>query len=190
MRATDAGADWLVCIGPDRRVVSREPEPGEAACSVRGRACELYLVLWNRLAPHGLEVRGDAALWTCRATRWACAGADPSSAGSCARQAVVIPGACCCPRVDRRDLGCLGGRHHPSSSNGSGPGSKRLSTRGSPHQSTGTRTCSQSACCWSGRGSTRRQATVGPAGQWRSSTVDDETPGARVPGSSIRGGGR
>jgi hypothetical protein len=61
VRATDAGADWLVCIGPDRRVVSREPEPGEADCSVRGRTCELYLVLWNRLAP-GLEVRGDAAL--------------------------------------------------------------------------------------------------------------------------------
>ena len=58
--ATDAGADWLVRIGPDQRVVSREA--GDADCSVRGPACELYLMLWNRQAPDGLQVRGDPAL--------------------------------------------------------------------------------------------------------------------------------
>ncbi len=58
--ATDARADWLVWVGPDQRVVSREA--GDADCSVRGPASELYLMLWNRQAPDGLEVRGDPAL--------------------------------------------------------------------------------------------------------------------------------
>jgi uncharacterized protein (TIGR03083 family) len=60
VRATDAAADWLVRIGPDQRVVSREA--GDADCCVRGPASELYLMLWNRRAPAGLEVRGDPAL--------------------------------------------------------------------------------------------------------------------------------
>ncbi len=60
VRATDAAADWLVRIGPDRRVVSREA--GDADCSVHGGANELYLMLWNRRTPDGLEVRGDPAL--------------------------------------------------------------------------------------------------------------------------------
>jgi uncharacterized protein (TIGR03083 family) len=58
--ATDAGADWLVRIGPERRVVSREA--GGADCSVRGPAAALYLLLWNRQGLDGLEVRGDPAL--------------------------------------------------------------------------------------------------------------------------------
>jgi hypothetical protein len=61
-RPTPVPTGW--CIGLDRRVVS--PEPDEADCSVRGRACELYLVAVEPPGAHGLEVRGDAAaldLW-------------------------------------------------------------------------------------------------------------------------------
>jgi hypothetical protein len=49
-----------VRIGPNQRVVSRQA--GDADCSVRGRACQLYLMLWNRRPPTGLQVRGDPAL--------------------------------------------------------------------------------------------------------------------------------
>ncbi|HZD70233.1 MAG TPA: maleylpyruvate isomerase family mycothiol-dependent enzyme [Actinomycetes bacterium] len=58
--ATDVAANWLVRIGPNQRVVSRQA--GDADCSVRGRACQLYLMLWNRRPPTGLQVRGDPAL--------------------------------------------------------------------------------------------------------------------------------
>jgi uncharacterized protein (TIGR03083 family) len=60
LHATDAGADWLVRVEPDRIEVSREP--GEADWSVTGPASDLYLLLWNRRGTEGLRVQGDPAL--------------------------------------------------------------------------------------------------------------------------------
>jgi uncharacterized protein (TIGR03083 family) len=60
LHAGDLGADWLVRVEPDRIQVSHEP--GEADWSVSGPASDLYLLLWNRRGPEGLETRGDPAL--------------------------------------------------------------------------------------------------------------------------------
>jgi uncharacterized protein (TIGR03083 family) len=60
VRAGDAGADWLLRIGPQGVEVRREE--GVADCEVTGRASDLYLLLWNRRSPDGLAVRGDAGV--------------------------------------------------------------------------------------------------------------------------------
>ncbi|MDB5057098.1 MAG: hypothetical protein JWO59_570 [Chloroflexi bacterium] len=60
IHATDADRDWLVHVAPDR--VEVRNEHGAADCSVHGRASDLYLLLWNRQGPDGLEVHGDATL--------------------------------------------------------------------------------------------------------------------------------
>jgi hypothetical protein len=36
--------------------------PGEAACSVRGAACDLYFALWNRGGSESLQIEGDRAV--------------------------------------------------------------------------------------------------------------------------------
>ena len=47
---TDGDARWLVTIGPERAttVSGAGAREGRADCTVRGRAEDLYLVLWNR----------------------------------------------------------------------------------------------------------------------------------------------
>ena len=61
---TDAPGRWLMTLGPERRAVA---DSGDAAdCTVAGPASDLYLLLWNRRAPDGLDVSGDSgllALW-------------------------------------------------------------------------------------------------------------------------------
>lgn len=62
--ATDHPVDWQVGFG-GRRDVTLLPGPGKPAppgCTVRGRAVDLYLLLWNRPPARGLEVDGDAAV--------------------------------------------------------------------------------------------------------------------------------
>ncbi len=56
----DADAAWLVRIGPDGATAARER--GEADCTLRGSASDLYLLLWNRRELDGIEVDGDASL--------------------------------------------------------------------------------------------------------------------------------
>jgi uncharacterized protein (TIGR03083 family) len=58
--AEDAAGDWLVRIGPEH-AETVAGAPG-ADCEVRGRAAELYLVLWHRLDPDVLTVAGDSAV--------------------------------------------------------------------------------------------------------------------------------
>jgi uncharacterized protein (TIGR03083 family) len=60
VHCTDTGDHWLVRIGPDRVEVSREP--GDGDCAVHGPASDLYLLLWNRRSPDGLDLRGDCSL--------------------------------------------------------------------------------------------------------------------------------
>jgi hypothetical protein len=60
VRATDAGAGWLAYLG-DRSVRSDE-EVTSADCAVRGAASDLFLLLWNRRGPEGLDVTGDRSV--------------------------------------------------------------------------------------------------------------------------------
>jgi uncharacterized protein (TIGR03083 family) len=59
--ASDPGTPgWLVRIGSDGARVERGDEDATTAeCVVRGGASDLDLLLWNRIDPAGLDVRGD-----------------------------------------------------------------------------------------------------------------------------------
>ena len=46
----------------DRHGPRRGRRIGDAACSVRGAAADLYLALWNRAGPEALAVEGDRAV--------------------------------------------------------------------------------------------------------------------------------
>jgi uncharacterized protein (TIGR03083 family) len=70
LHASDAGADWLARIEPERVAVTRNAgdagEAGDADWSVSGPASDLYLLLWNRRGLDGLRADGDPAaldLW-------------------------------------------------------------------------------------------------------------------------------
>jgi uncharacterized protein (TIGR03083 family) len=65
IHAAGGGGDWLVRMGPDTAQVTRGAVPaGERpagrGCEVTGPPAALYLLLWNRGAADGLEMRGDA----------------------------------------------------------------------------------------------------------------------------------
>lgn len=60
LHATDAAGEWMVLLGPEQVEVRHEHAKGD--CAVRGRASDLYLLLWNRRTPDGLDVYGDATL--------------------------------------------------------------------------------------------------------------------------------
>jgi len=54
------GAGWLVAGGSAEPSVSRGTGP--AACDVTGQARDLYLTLWHRRPPDGLQVTGDPGI--------------------------------------------------------------------------------------------------------------------------------
>jgi uncharacterized protein (TIGR03083 family) len=60
LQATDTHAAWQVHISPDEPRVSREAL--SADCCVNASASDLFLLLWNRRAPTGLDVQGDVGL--------------------------------------------------------------------------------------------------------------------------------
>jgi uncharacterized protein (TIGR03083 family) len=60
LQATDADRDWLVRILPEG--IQVRLEVSAADCTVRAGASDLYLLLWNRRTPEGLDVHGDADL--------------------------------------------------------------------------------------------------------------------------------
>jgi uncharacterized protein (TIGR03083 family) len=61
VRCSDAAADWLVSIGPDRtRTTPGDGRAdGSADCEITGTAEDLYLTLWNRRQPGSLQMTGD-----------------------------------------------------------------------------------------------------------------------------------
>jgi uncharacterized protein (TIGR03083 family) len=66
---TDTGRPWHITIGPAGREVSRDAGR-PAGCTLRGRAADLYPLLWNRPPAHQPHVDGDPAvlqLWRDRA---------------------------------------------------------------------------------------------------------------------------
>jgi uncharacterized protein (TIGR03083 family) len=66
LRCTDEGDAWVVTMGPDGVQTSAGAAggvtAGEATCSVRGAAGDLYLALWNRGRSESLETEGDRAV--------------------------------------------------------------------------------------------------------------------------------
>ncbi len=60
IRCTDESGSWVVTMGPDG--VHSALGAGEATCSVRGAATDLYLALWNRGAGESLQIDGDRAV--------------------------------------------------------------------------------------------------------------------------------
>jgi uncharacterized protein (TIGR03083 family) len=66
LRCTDEGDAWVVTMGPDGVQTSAGATAGvtagEATCSVRGAAGDLYLALWNRGRSESLETEGDRAV--------------------------------------------------------------------------------------------------------------------------------
>jgi uncharacterized protein (TIGR03083 family) len=54
-------ARWVIRMGPERAEVDRggDGPAGPGDCTVAGPAPELYLLLWNRRDPAGLDVTGD-----------------------------------------------------------------------------------------------------------------------------------
>lgn len=59
-RATDTDDAWTMTIGPESRSTTRER--GDVDCTVSADATDLYLLLWNRRSPDGLDVVGDRNL--------------------------------------------------------------------------------------------------------------------------------
>jgi uncharacterized protein (TIGR03083 family) len=60
LRADDADRDWLMRISETRTQTTCEA--GEADCDVLATGSDLYLLVWNRRAEDGLDVRGDGSL--------------------------------------------------------------------------------------------------------------------------------
>ena len=60
VHVTDVHAEWQVHIQPDRIDVVRAHDLAD--CTVSGPASDLYLLVWNRCGPTGLEVEGDHGL--------------------------------------------------------------------------------------------------------------------------------
>jgi uncharacterized protein (TIGR03083 family) len=59
LRCTDEPGAWVVTMGPDG--VETVAGDGEAACTVRAPATDLYLALWNRGRSDSLQIEGDRA---------------------------------------------------------------------------------------------------------------------------------
>jgi uncharacterized protein (TIGR03083 family) len=60
LHATDIDGEWLVRLGGHALEARRGH--GDAHCAVRGSGSDLYLLLWNRRTPVGLDVEGDASV--------------------------------------------------------------------------------------------------------------------------------
>jgi hypothetical protein len=65
VHATDAGRAWCAVIGPGTPTsveITGDESFSGADCSVQASANDLYLLLWNRRDPAGLDVAGDETL--------------------------------------------------------------------------------------------------------------------------------
>jgi uncharacterized protein (TIGR03083 family) len=60
VHATDAGAAWLVRIGPESAEVL--DVEADADCTVSAGASDLFMLLWNRMPPEVADVSGDESV--------------------------------------------------------------------------------------------------------------------------------
>jgi uncharacterized protein (TIGR03083 family) len=61
VRCTDDPAAWVLDIGPEG-VTAVKGKGGDAACTLSGRATDLYRALWNRGGTDALDVDGDRSV--------------------------------------------------------------------------------------------------------------------------------
>ena len=59
VRCLDDDGAWVLSIGPDGVTTAAGAGVGEADCTVRGAAGDLYLALWNRGGDDRLQIDGD-----------------------------------------------------------------------------------------------------------------------------------
>jgi uncharacterized protein (TIGR03083 family) len=62
LRAVDTDREWRVQIGPERVAVADRADEWTIDCAVEATASDLMLLLWNRVLPEELAVRGDSDL--------------------------------------------------------------------------------------------------------------------------------
>jgi uncharacterized protein (TIGR03083 family) len=62
LQAADTPASWLVRISPEEPLISRDAPGGRVDCRVSATASDLFLLVWNRRTPAGLNVEGDTRL--------------------------------------------------------------------------------------------------------------------------------
>jgi uncharacterized protein (TIGR03083 family) len=62
VRCNDDPAAWVLDIGPSGVTAVNGNNTGNAACTLSGRAADLYLALWNRGGADALRVEGDRAV--------------------------------------------------------------------------------------------------------------------------------
>jgi uncharacterized protein (TIGR03083 family) len=62
VRPADRARAWLVTVSADPVRVAPAPVGTTADCTVAGPAADLYLLLWNRLAPDAVQASGDRSL--------------------------------------------------------------------------------------------------------------------------------
>jgi uncharacterized protein (TIGR03083 family) len=62
VRCTDDPGAWVLDIGPEGVAAVNGVTEVNAACTLSGRAADLYLALWNRGGADALEVEGDRAV--------------------------------------------------------------------------------------------------------------------------------
>ncbi len=60
VRCVDDDGAWVLTIGPDG--VTTSVGAGDAVCTVRGAAGDLYLALWNRADGERLQIQGDRSV--------------------------------------------------------------------------------------------------------------------------------
>ena len=62
LEAVDASRSWRVNFMPTGFEISTDVPADAADCRVRAQASELYVLLWNRREPDGLDISGNVAL--------------------------------------------------------------------------------------------------------------------------------
>jgi uncharacterized protein (TIGR03083 family) len=60
VHASDADENWFITVGPEQIDVSSDG--ADADCTIDATASELFVLLWNRRGPDGLDVSGDTGI--------------------------------------------------------------------------------------------------------------------------------
>jgi hypothetical protein len=62
VRCTNDAAAWVLDIGPEGVTAVNAGDSTDTACTLSGRAADLYRALWNRGGADALEVEGDRSV--------------------------------------------------------------------------------------------------------------------------------
>jgi uncharacterized protein (TIGR03083 family) len=62
LSTADADAHWLIRIGPEEPVVTRD-DSAKVDCRVAATASDLFRLVWNRQTPDAVALTGDPSVW-------------------------------------------------------------------------------------------------------------------------------